>query len=174
VPGPAQQDARGAGWPEEIPQRTGVVPEEAREDRRPHGYRHVRSHSGRTLSGQVRVSQVFVCLCFLSLYCVCMRLDILLPTINLTLLTITTFLSRICISQQLNYKHLQHRYMRTEALNHKYTYGTPIQGGRLVMDAADMHQLQTPSTQVHAHGSAQPQIHVRYAYPGRPSGDGCC
>jgi 20S proteasome subunit alpha 6 len=30
--------------------------------------------------------------------------------------------------------------MRTEALNHKYIYGTPIQGNRLVQDLADMHQ----------------------------------
>lgn len=30
--------------------------------------------------------------------------------------------------------------MRTEALNHKYVYGTPIQGGRIVVDLADMHQ----------------------------------
>ena len=32
------------------------------------------------------------------------------------------------------------KYMRTEALNHKYVYGTPIQGGRIVLDLADMHQ----------------------------------
>ena len=32
------------------------------------------------------------------------------------------------------------KYMRTEALNHKFVYGTPIQGGRLVVDLADMHQ----------------------------------
>lgn len=32
------------------------------------------------------------------------------------------------------------RYMRTEALNHKYTFGTPIQAGRIVVDLADMHQ----------------------------------
>lgn len=30
--------------------------------------------------------------------------------------------------------------MRTEALNHKYVYGTPIQAGRIVVDLADMHQ----------------------------------
>jgi 20S proteasome subunit alpha 6 len=35
--------------------------------------------------------------------------------------------------------------MRTEALNHKYVYGTPIQGGRLVLDLADMHQQCTQS-----------------------------
>jgi 20S proteasome subunit alpha 6 len=35
--------------------------------------------------------------------------------------------------------------MRTEALNHKYVYGTPIQGGRLVVDLADMHQRCTQS-----------------------------
>jgi 20S proteasome subunit alpha 6 len=32
------------------------------------------------------------------------------------------------------------RYMRTEALNHKYVYGSDIQGNRLVLDVADMHQ----------------------------------
>jgi 20S proteasome subunit alpha 6 len=32
------------------------------------------------------------------------------------------------------------KYMRTEALNHKYVYGTPMQGGRIVLDLADMHQ----------------------------------
>jgi 20S proteasome subunit alpha 6 len=37
------------------------------------------------------------------------------------------------------------RYMRTEALNHKYVYGTPIQAGRLVVDLADMHQRCTQS-----------------------------
>lgn len=37
------------------------------------------------------------------------------------------------------------KYMRTEALNHKYVYGTPIQGGRLVIDVADMHQRCTQS-----------------------------
>jgi 20S proteasome subunit alpha 6 len=35
--------------------------------------------------------------------------------------------------------------MRTEALNHKYVYGSPIQGGRLVLDLADMHQRCTQS-----------------------------
>lgn len=35
--------------------------------------------------------------------------------------------------------------MRTEALNHKYVYGTPIQAGRLVLDLADMHQQCTQS-----------------------------
>lgn len=35
------------------------------------------------------------------------------------------------------------KYMRTEALNHKYVYGTQIQGGRLVQDLADMHQKST-------------------------------
>jgi len=37
------------------------------------------------------------------------------------------------------------KYMRTEALNHKYVYGTPIQGSRLVIDVADMHQRCTQS-----------------------------
>lgn len=37
------------------------------------------------------------------------------------------------------------RYMRTEALNNKYVYGTPIQGSRLVLDLADMHQKCTQS-----------------------------
>ncbi len=37
------------------------------------------------------------------------------------------------------------KYMRTEALNHKYTYGTPIQGSRLVIELADMHQRCTQS-----------------------------
>jgi len=32
------------------------------------------------------------------------------------------------------------KYMRSEALNNKYIYGTPIQGSRLVSDVADMHQ----------------------------------
>ena len=32
------------------------------------------------------------------------------------------------------------KYMRNEALNHKYSYGTPMQGGRIVLDLADMHQ----------------------------------
>lgn len=35
--------------------------------------------------------------------------------------------------------------MRTEALNHKYVYGTPMQGGRLVLELADMHQKCTQS-----------------------------
>ena len=35
--------------------------------------------------------------------------------------------------------------MRTEALNHKYVYGTHIQGSRLVLDLADMHQQCTQS-----------------------------
>jgi 20S proteasome subunit alpha 6 len=35
--------------------------------------------------------------------------------------------------------------MRTEALNHKYVYGTPMQGGRIVVDLADMHQQCTQS-----------------------------
>jgi len=37
------------------------------------------------------------------------------------------------------------KYMRTEALNHKYVYSTPIQGSRLVIDVADMHQRCTQS-----------------------------
>lgn len=37
------------------------------------------------------------------------------------------------------------RYMRTEALNNKYVYNTPIQGSRLVADLADMHQQCTQS-----------------------------
>jgi 20S proteasome subunit alpha 6 len=35
--------------------------------------------------------------------------------------------------------------MRTESLNHKYVYGTPIQGNRLVLDVADLHQKCTQS-----------------------------
>jgi len=35
------------------------------------------------------------------------------------------------------------KYMRSEALNHKYVYGAPIQGSRLVLDVADMHQKYT-------------------------------
>jgi 20S proteasome subunit alpha 6 len=35
--------------------------------------------------------------------------------------------------------------MRTEALNHKYVYGTAIQGSRLALDLADMHQRCTQS-----------------------------
>ena len=38
------------------------------------------------------------------------------------------------------------RYMRTEALNNKYVYGAPIQGSRLVLDLADMHQVSYPHT----------------------------
>mmetsp|Transcript_47363 Transcript_47363/g.132151 ORF Transcript_47363/g.132151 Transcript_47363/m.132151 type:complete len:256 (-) Transcript_47363:32-799(-) len=37
------------------------------------------------------------------------------------------------------------KHMRTEALNHKYVYGTAIQGGRLVTELADMHQQCTQS-----------------------------
>jgi 20S proteasome subunit alpha 6 len=37
------------------------------------------------------------------------------------------------------------KYMRQEALNNKYIYGKPIQGGRLVADVADMHQRCTQS-----------------------------
>jgi len=32
------------------------------------------------------------------------------------------------------------KYMRTECLNHKYVFGTPMQAGRLVVDVADKHQ----------------------------------
>ena len=32
------------------------------------------------------------------------------------------------------------KYMRTEALNHKYVYGTAMQASRIVLDLADMHQ----------------------------------
>jgi 20S proteasome subunit alpha 6 len=35
--------------------------------------------------------------------------------------------------------------MRTEALNHRYVYGTPMQGGRIVLEMADMHQKCTQS-----------------------------
>lgn len=35
--------------------------------------------------------------------------------------------------------------MRTEALNHKYVYGAPMQGGRIVVELADMHQKCTQS-----------------------------
>lgn len=35
--------------------------------------------------------------------------------------------------------------MRSEALNHKFQFGTSIQGGRLVQDLADMHQKCTQS-----------------------------
>ena len=38
-----------------------------------------------------------------------------------------------------------HRYMRTEALNHKYVYATPMQAGRIVEDLGDMHQRCTQS-----------------------------
>eukprot|EP00607_Mallomonas_marina_P000194 CAMPEP_0182427408 /NCGR_PEP_ID=MMETSP1167-20130531/17150_1 /TAXON_ID=2988 /ORGANISM="Mallomonas Sp, Strain CCMP3275" /LENGTH=250 /DNA_ID=CAMNT_0024609619 /DNA_START=101 /DNA_END=852 /DNA_ORIENTATION=- len=37
------------------------------------------------------------------------------------------------------------RYMRTESLNHQYVYDTPIQGSRLLVDLADMHQRCTQS-----------------------------
>ncbi|CAM9099379.1 unnamed protein product, partial [Ectocarpus fasciculatus] len=37
------------------------------------------------------------------------------------------------------------KHMRTEALNHKYVYGTQIQGNRLALDLADMHQRCTQS-----------------------------
>lgn len=37
------------------------------------------------------------------------------------------------------------KYMRTEALNNRYVYNTPIQGSRLVSDLADMHQQCTQS-----------------------------
>jgi 20S proteasome subunit alpha 6 len=37
------------------------------------------------------------------------------------------------------------KHMRTEALNDKYVYGTPVQGGRLVLELADMHQKCTQS-----------------------------
>jgi 20S proteasome subunit alpha 6 len=37
------------------------------------------------------------------------------------------------------------KYMRTEALNHKYVYGSQIQGSRLALDLADMHQRCTQS-----------------------------
>lgn len=32
------------------------------------------------------------------------------------------------------------KYMRKEALNHKYVYGTAVQASRIVLDLADMHQ----------------------------------
>ena len=35
--------------------------------------------------------------------------------------------------------------MRTEALNHKYVYGTSIQGSRIAVELADMHQRCTQS-----------------------------
>jgi len=37
------------------------------------------------------------------------------------------------------------RYMISESLNNKYVYGQPIQGSRLVVDLADMHQRCTQS-----------------------------
>ena len=37
------------------------------------------------------------------------------------------------------------KYMRTEALNHKYVYGSQIQGSRMALDLADMHQRCTQS-----------------------------
>ncbi|KAG5182259.1 20S proteasome subunit alpha type 1 [Tribonema minus] len=37
------------------------------------------------------------------------------------------------------------KYMRTEALNHKYVYGTQLQANRLATDLADMHQRCTQS-----------------------------
>lgn len=37
------------------------------------------------------------------------------------------------------------KHMRTEALNHRYVYGTQIQGNRLALDLADMHQRCTQS-----------------------------
>ncbi len=39
----------------------------------------------------------------------------------------------------------QPRYMRTEALNHKYVYGSALQTSRLVVDVADKHQRCTQS-----------------------------
>ncbi len=35
--------------------------------------------------------------------------------------------------------------MRNEALNHKFTYGAPVQGSRVVLDLADMHKECTQS-----------------------------
>lgn len=32
------------------------------------------------------------------------------------------------------------KYMRTECLNHRYVYGSPMQANRLVADVADKHQ----------------------------------
>ena len=40
---------------------------------------------------------------------------------------------------------MYYRYMRTEALNHRYVYGSEMQGGRLVLNVADMHQRCTQS-----------------------------
>jgi len=37
------------------------------------------------------------------------------------------------------------KHMRTEALNHKYVYGTQIQANRLALELADMHQRCTQS-----------------------------
>ena len=37
------------------------------------------------------------------------------------------------------------KYMRTEALNHKYVYGSALQASRLVVDVADKHQRCTQS-----------------------------
>lgn len=37
------------------------------------------------------------------------------------------------------------KHMRTETLNHRYVYGTPMQGSRLIADLADMHQRCTQS-----------------------------
>jgi len=37
------------------------------------------------------------------------------------------------------------KYMRSEALNHKYAYGSPIPGNRLVLELADLHQRCTQS-----------------------------
>ncbi|TFJ80039.1 hypothetical protein NSK_008597 [Nannochloropsis salina CCMP1776] len=37
------------------------------------------------------------------------------------------------------------KYMRTEALNHKYVYGSALQASRLVLDVADKHQRCTQS-----------------------------
>ena len=46
------------------------------------------------------------------------------------------------------------KYMRTECLNHKYVYGAPLQGARLVVDVADKYQRCT-------------QMYVRHARPAR-------
>ena len=37
------------------------------------------------------------------------------------------------------------RYMRNEALNHKYVYGSALPASRLVVDLADKHQRCTQS-----------------------------
>jgi 20S proteasome subunit alpha 6 len=42
-------------------------------------------------------------------------------------------------------QHALGRYMRTEALNHKYVYGSPLPVSRLVVDLADKHQRCTQS-----------------------------